>query len=42
MVLGFSIFDGKTFKNYDTKNGLVDGRIWDWILILKIIIGLAY
>ena len=26
---GISIFDGKTFKNYDESNGLVDNRIWD-------------
>ena len=26
---GFSIFDGKNFKNYNEKNGLVDNRIWD-------------
>jgi signal transduction histidine kinase/CheY-like chemotaxis protein/ligand-binding sensor domain-containing protein len=26
---GFSIFDGKDFKNYDINNGMVDGRIWD-------------
>ena len=26
---GFSIYDGKTFTNYDETNGLVDNRIWD-------------
>ena len=26
---GISIFDGKTFKNYNESNGLVDNRIWD-------------
>ena len=26
---GVSIFDGKTFENYDENNGLVDNRIWD-------------
>ena len=26
---GFSIFNGKDFKNYDDTNGMVDGRIWD-------------
>jgi len=26
---GMSIFDGKTFTNYDESNGLVDNRIWD-------------
>ena len=26
---GLSIFDGKTFKNITSENGLVDDRIWD-------------
>ena len=26
---GLSIFDGKSFKNITSKNGLVDNRIWD-------------
>ena len=26
---GLSIYDGKSFKNYDESNGLVDNRIWD-------------
>ena len=32
---GFSIYNGKSFTNYNENNGLADNRIWDLALDSK-------